>query len=278
MEGIFEDMIKTEAILARHGSGFLNRLANEVYKLQSHALLVGPEGTYLGALVDKKGQEYDEIIGKAREHSSTATGKMIGDLDKENFSEPMDVLGFINEKLSFGILSDKHIVGRSIKRDNRDYQIFQLVFDNDKEKEARINKIIEEDLEKHIENLEHKDDLVVNTYVSFQGSQYLSYNGYIYYENRDQDENQEDLSFSRTFDYINESYLSLEDYLGIDLPELKDYLSSSKGIEIDHSPDFQLSDMGIDLMIKDTETRESYHHLSKKDLMAYLDLDKLISD
>jgi hypothetical protein len=148
--------------------------------------------------------------------------------------------------------------------------------DND-EKQNRINDIIEKDADDYISRLEDKDELSISFYSYFQGNQYLSYSGFVNYPNKNYYENQEDLTIYRTFDYVNEKYIELEDYLGIDFNELKDYLKSIKGIEINSSPEFLLSDRGIDLIIKGAEGREKYIQLSKKDLIPYLKLEKLIN-
>jgi len=274
VKGIMEDMIKTESILEKHKSGFINTMANKIYNLQTYSLLVGSEGINLELFFGKNGKAYEEISRKKDENPNTLTGKMIDDLEKRDYKEVWEVYDAIVENLKFGITSNNYITNKEFKKDNKEYKIFQIVMKDNEEKQNRINDIIEKDTDDYISKLEDKDELIISVYSDFQGDQYLSYNvfvNYPYYEN------QENLSLYRTFDYVNEKYIELEDYLGIDFNELKDYLKSIKGIEINSSPEFQLSDRGIVLIIEGAEGIEKYIQLSKKDLVPYLKLEQLIN-
>ena len=277
VKGIMEDMIKTESILEKHKSGFINTMANKIYNLQTYSLLVGSEGINLELFFGKNGKAYEEIIRKKDENPNTLTGKMIDDLEKRDYKEVWEVYDAIVENLKFGITSNNYITNKEFKKDNKEYNIFQIVMKDNEEKQNRINDIIEKDTDDYISKLEDKDELIISVDSTFQGDQYLSYDGFVNYPNKNYYDNQEVLSLYRTFDYVNEKYIKLEDYLGVDFNELKDYLESIKGIKINSSPEFQLSDRGIVLIIEGAEGIEKYIQLSKKDLVPYLKLEQLIN-
>ncbi|NLM03652.1 MAG: DUF4163 domain-containing protein, partial [Clostridiales bacterium] len=276
VDGIMEDMIKTELILEKYESGFIYTLLNKVYIIQTYSLLVGPEGSYLGVFIDKNDEIYEEIINKKNEYPNTLTSKMIENIDKREYNEIMDVFNAIDEHLKFGIKSNNYIINKEFKENDIDYNIFQIVMKDDEEKQNRINSIIEQDIEDFISKFEDTKPIMISANSGFQGNKYLSYSSLITFPGEDYYGSEKYLTLYRTFDYINEKYIKIEDYLGIDFSEFQDYLERVKGEKVDSSPEFQITDRGIDLIIRDEEG-EKFIHLNNKDLVPFLSLERLIN-
>lgn len=276
VDGIMEDMIKTELILEKYESGFIYTLLNKVYSIQTYSLLVGPEGSYLGVFIDKNDEIYEEIINKKNEYPNTLTSKMIENIDKREYNEIMDVFNAIDEHLKFGIKSNNYIINKEFKENDIDYNIFQIVMKDDEEKQNRINSIIEQDIEDFISKFEDTKPIMISANSGFQGNKYLSYSSLITFPGEDYYGSEKYLTLYRTFDYINEKYIKIEDYLGIDFSEFQDYLERVKGEKVDSSPEFQITDRGIDLIIRDEEG-EKFIHLNNKDLVPFLSLERLIN-
>ncbi len=271
-ENLFADMLKTEAILVKNQSGFLSSLANEIYEKITRAFLVGPEGSYISMFYEKKGKEYDMIIKEKNKYPDSLSGKMITDLSSRNYDQDWDVFEALEEYLQFGITSDLFLKDEKYNKGTNKYTSFKFVVRNDKDKENRLNKIVDKDLDDLISSLDQADNLNVLLFHDYYASRYISYSGNIYYNDTSLDYN----DFNRTFDYINEKYISLDEYLATDFNNLKAYLKSLKGIDIDHVPDFSLNNSGIQLIIDGLSGMDKFLFLSKKDLVPFLNLDDLI--
>lgn len=274
-EDIVNDILKVEDILKNHKSEFIYSLANELYELQIASLLIGPEGNYLGFFVYKDSKEYKSLIRLKDDYLDSYYGNMIAELDKETYENPMDVYDKIDKYLNFGIQSKNYLDFSEFKEDNVDYNIFEIKIPEDEEKQNRINNMIKTDIKEYFEErIEEGLDYTISVYSNYQDNKYISYHGYVYFNY--ESDNPKEINLYKVLDYEKERFVGLEEYLETDLDSLKIYLKDIKGIDINSIPDFQINNNGIDLLLDGVQGMNGYIKLSKKDLIEYLTLDKLI--
>ena len=274
VENIVKDTLRVESIIKDNKSSFINSLANKLYKLQISSLLIGPEGNYLGFFVDKNSKEYESLIKLKDDYLDSYYGMIVSELDRGDYENPMEVYDKIEEYLNFGIQSKNYIAPKEYKEGNIQYNSFEIKIPEDEEKQDRINNIIKDDLDQYFEDrVEEGQNYIISVYSNYGDNQYISYNGFLYIDY--EGENPEEVNLYRTFDYKNEKYISLEEYLDTDFASLKEYIKLIEGIEISHNQNFQLNENGIDLYLQGVEGIDGYIQLSKKDLIEYLSLDEL---
>ena len=274
VESIVNDILKVESVLKNHKSNFIYSLANELYERQISLLLIGPEGNYLGFFVYKDGKQYNNIIRLKDDYLDSYYGNMIAELDKETYENPMDVYDKIDQYLKFGIQSKNYLDFGEFKENNIDYNMFEIKIPEDEGKEDRINNIIKEDIKEYFgERIEEEIDYTISVYSNYQDKKHISYSGYVNFNYGN--DNPKEININRVFDYENEKIVSLEEYLETDFDNLKKYLKEIKGIEINSTPDFQINNNGIDLLLEGVQGMDGYIQLSKKDLIEYLTLDEL---
>lgn len=271
VENIVLDLLKIEPILENHEADFVYSLGNELYKIQLYSLLTGPEGYYLDFFICKDSKEYKDIIKLKDDYLDSDYGKIIADLDREDYEDPMDISDKIDKHLKFGVKSNNYFTWKELEEDDIKYNLFEIKIPEDEEKQNKINKMIEKDIEEYIDGIVEDKDFIITVYPVYEDNQYISYNGFLSYY----DESKTNLSFYRNLDYINEKYITLEEYLETDLNNLKEHLKKIKEVKIESIPDFQITNNGIDIYLQDKPGMDGYIQLSKKDLIEYLSLDKL---
>lgn len=270
---IAEDMIRIESILKSHKSDFIKTMANDIYNLLSYALLIGPEGSYLDFFIYRDSKEYKDIIKLIDDYPNSILSQIIQDLNNSKYSNPMEVYDKIDEGLQFGIGSNKYMKNNLFNDGDIEYNILEIQIPNDKAKQDRINKIIMDDIHQQVKSFQDRIELSVSIYTIYQDKQYVSYNTFLDY--KDIEGNYASKISYRVLDYINEKHISLEEYLDADFNEIKDYLKSTKGVEINTIPEFEIYNEGIALLLDGVEGRDEYLVLNKKDLIPYLSLYEL---
>lgn len=267
VEAISQDIIKTESLLKNQQSDFIEKKALELYDLQIYALLIGPEGTYLDWWMDKDSREYKDIIGLIEKYSDSSLAKIIFHIKESKIESIMDVIEIINTNLQFGLKSDYYIETIDCQEGIGEYKILQIRMPDDEIKEDSINSAIKKDIHQYIENTNADEEFLLTTYLNYEDEQYISYEVFIDYYNSKSSDSYD--MFYRTFDYVEEKYISLEDYLGQDFQTIKKDLEEISGKSIETLPEFQLIPSGISLLLKEEDGMEGYIHLNHKDLLPY---------
>lgn len=267
VSAIAEDMIKTESILKNQQENFMEKKINQLYNLQIYALLIGPEGTYLDMWIHKDGEGYKNILGLVEKYPTSILAEIISHINQSKIDSIMDVIDIIDENLEFELKSDYYIDSIDFIKDKGEYKILQIRMPDNREKENSINNLIKSDMRKYIEETRSKEEFLLTTYVNYGDRQYISYEVFVDYYNSQSSKPY--IIFYRTLDYLEEKYISLDDYLGLDFISMKSDLEEISGKTIKTLPDFQLIPSGVNLYLNELNGMDGYIHLNHKDLLPY---------
>lgn len=265
--GISQDIIKTENILGKEESKFIKEKLNQLYSQQIYALLVGPEGSYLDMWLEKSSEDYREIIKLIEIYPESILAEIISETNKAQ-DETMDVIGVLNKKLQFGLNSNKYIENVFFEKDNGEYHIIEIRIPENKEKQDSINHTIKKDIEEYLKEKQIDEDFNLNIFHNYEDERYISYEGILNYKDL-QGNYVDTISFYRTLDYIDEEFITLEEYLNADFNTIKKDLERISGREINSIPDFLISYGGMDLYLEEGNYIDGYLNLTKKDLAPY---------
>lgn len=273
--GLAKDIIETENIFSENDSHYLRGKKDELYRNQIYALLIGPEGNNLEFWSDKDSEEYKEIISLEEKYPDSRLSQIIYDVNMTESEGMIDAYSVIDKEFAFGFNSENYIENVIFKKDNVDYNLIQLRMPNDREKENSINNIINEDIEEYIKYANLNEKFNLNTYRNFEDHQYISYVGFLDYY--DSENNAKSIELYRTIDYIEEKFITLEDYLGYDFNKIKEDLKEISEKELETDPEFILNYEGLDIILNQGIEMYDLIHLNEKDLIPYKYKDKIIN-
>ncbi len=251
-----QDIIKTESIIRGHHSGFLKKISNELCEAQLYNLLLGPEGSHVYLWEDKNNKEYDELMKLSEQYPESTLAQIIDEIDQTPSEEISDASNIIRQYLAFGLESKNHIETVSYSEGQGDYELIQVKIPGDGQKENKINNIIKIDINRLIEEEDIKEYFYISTDLKYADEKYISYEVQVSYSDRQGNEDYK--YFYRTLDYLQEEYITLEEYLGVSFDSIKDRLEEIVGEEIDSSPEVLLFAKDISLFSGNQEAGTRY--------------------
>lgn len=270
---ITDDILETEDILEQDKSTLIKWQGEKLYDEQLYMLLVGPEGEYLERFRNKNDKEYEEMIKVADENPDTRLSKLIKDLDKMEIEDSTQVTDRISQTLQFGVDSENYIETVKKKKENGEYNILNVHFKDDKEKQDRINKLIESDTDELVKEKDAKENIQANAYSNFENQRYISYNGLLDY---DEGEEHKSIGFYRVLDYMEEKYVTIEEYFETNTDQLKIDLEKITGKKFETLPNFYITQDGVNLLWLKENGQEGYTNLNYKDLMEFFTLEEFL--
>lgn len=270
VNGLGQDIIKTESLIRKQNASFFKKINNELYEAQLYNLLLGPEGSHVYLWEEKNNKEYDQLMKLSEEYPESTFAQIINEMDQAAAEEISDASDIIRNYLAFGLESENHMETVSYSEGQGDYEIIQVKIPGNDEKENKINNIIKAAIKKDIEEENIKGDFYVSTDLKYADEKYISYDALVNYI--DLQGNEDYKYFYRTLDYLQEEYITLEEYLGASFDSIKRDLEEILGEEIDSSPEFLLFANDISLFSDNQEGRAEYRaSLNLKDIILFQD-------
>jgi len=160
-----------------------------------------------------------------------------------------------------------------IANKNGEYELLEIKMPENIERQNRINNIIKINTEEFIESLASYKNFKLTVDQDLHNHRYISY--CIRGKGIDSKQNNQELYAYRTLDYIEEKYISLEDYLDADFTFIQEFIEELRGIKIDRLTDFGLSQYGgIYLYFGNPEIENIF--LEHKELLKYYSLEELL--
>ncbi len=278
VDGLSKDIIILEEIAKNNKSTFINWQANYLCRSLIYDLLLGPENVYLFYYDGKGSKEYYSIMALRDKYPESKLKEIIEELDFIDEDDIWAAIHIIVEKLQFGINSNNYIKVNNMEVKNGEYELVEITMPSNIEKQNKINNIIKLDTEEYIERLAKDKSFSLFSdmgMVSFQNDRYISYGGEL--ETIDSDGNENSYYFHRTFDYIKEKYITLEDFFEADFIFIQEYIEKVGGIKIESLPEFQLEAWGIDFYINQGTDNFEFLSVDRIDLLDYFTLDEVLN-
>lgn len=278
IDGLSKDIIILEEIAKNNKSTFINWQANYLCRSLIFDLLLGPENVYLFYYDGKGSKEYYSIMALKDKYPESKLREIVEELDLIDEDDIWAAIHIIEEKMQFGINSDNYIKVNNIEVENGEYELVEITMPSNIEKQNKINNIIKLDTEEYIESLgkEKKFSLFSDMgMVSFQNDRYISYGGKL--ETIDSHGNENSYYFHRNFDYIEEKYITLEDFFDADFIFIQEYIENVGGIKIESLPEFQLTQWGIEFYINQESEMSEFLSVDPIDLLDYFTLDEVLN-
>ncbi|MDY0235959.1 MAG: hypothetical protein RBR71_08015 [Gudongella sp.] len=274
VSGLSKDIITVEEIIEKSNSTFVKWMAHDLYRSLILNISAGPENSYIYLYQDKTSKEYKDLMGLKTKYPDSLLAEIIEEIIQVEGEDTEEAIEIILKKLQFGLNSDNYF--EVIRRDNQggEYDLIEMGFPSDSEKQKKINSIIELDTQHFIENASKDKKFIFDIIPEYQTDRYISYRGIL--NTIDLNGNDEYTVIYRTLDYKEERYISLEDYFDADFVFIQDFIEKLSGQKLDTIPDFQLIRSGIELIIDNGMDNKEYIYLAHKDLLQYFKLEELI--
>lgn len=276
VEGLSKDIMIIEEILKNKNSTFIQMEGNELYRSLLGKLLVGSQGRYINHYEEKNSKEYKSLMELKSKYPESRLEKIIQDIDLIEVGNIMDIVDIIDKNLQFGLKSDNHMGKKIVENDNGEYEIIEVSMPSDIEKQNRINNLIRLDTEIFIESL------VEDKSFNFEMESYLQNNRYIFYSGSivltDSSDDYEYIVMYRTLDYLEERYVTLEDYLDVDFNFIRDFVEELTGVKIESLPEFSILDTGIDLHLNESTDIGESIFIKNIDLFEYFTLEEIMGN
>lgn len=276
IDGFSKDIITVEEILKNKNSTFIQMKADELYRSLLSHLLVGPEASYIYHYEEKNSKEYKSLMELKSKYPKSILKEIIQDIDLIGVKEIEDIIDTINKNIPFGLNFDNYIEKNLIKKKNGRYEVIQVKMPSNIEKQNRINNIIRLDTEAFIQNLGDDKSLESEMESYFQNDRYILYSGFI--KVVDSNENYEYLNIYRALDYVDERYVTLEDYLDVDFIFIQDLVEELTQVKIESLPEFIVLDTGIDLYLNESTDIGKSIFLNNIDLLEYFTFEELMGN
>ena len=80
----------------------------------------------------------------------------------------------------------------------------------------------------------------------------------------------------KTLDYIEEKFITLEDYFDADFIFIQEYIENLSGIKAETVSEFKLTDSGIDIHLNKGTDDDEWIYVNRIELIQYFTLGELI--
>ncbi len=275
-----KDIIILEEIIKNTKSAFIKRGATDLWCSLLYDLLLGPDDLYIDVYDEKRGIAYESIKELRFMYPDSILTEILLDIffirieEEEDMEEVKKIIeDSIKNKLEFGLTSNNYFNINRIKYKEGEYDLVEVVIPSDINKQNRINNIIKLNTEQFIQAVANDKEFILEIESSFENDRYIAYGGWI--EIVDPMGDNEFIDLFRTLDYIEEKFVTLEDYLDADFNFIQEYVEEISEIKIEKLPEFQPNYSGISLSINE-ETERDYLYIKLKDLLQYFTYEELI--
>lgn len=275
VEGLSKDIITLEKIAKKSNSTFIKWKANEICRSLMVDLLLGPENVYLFYYDGKEGKEYKAIIDLKDKYPDSRLTEVIEELDLIGGEDIWESIDIINKKFQFGLDSDNFLEVSNIENRNGEYELIEMFIPSNIDKQNRINDMISLDQEQFIHSSVKDNSFSLYSNIRFVNDRYISYS----YSLRDLDsKGDHDRFYSyKTLDYMEERFISLEDYFDADFIFIQEYIEKLAWIKPETLTDFLLTEIGIDIHLNKERDEGQWISINREDLLEYFTFEELIN-
>jgi hypothetical protein len=265
---LVEDIVETEQLILSNEKSFLSWQLELVYQKQIAALLVGPEGGYLGAFITKEGQVYDRILEFGEIYKETDLGDLIDVLIKSEADDFSVLIDIIRSHNILGLKSDKKVTIQILSDGVSTFNMTRVDIPGNSSLEERINRLIDEQVNSLSSDIEGQKLVFINP--AYGTDKYLSLmisSTFINPESGYDFKN----SFL-TIDLETGEKVTLDEFFGLSFEEYKISIEKLKDVELNEMPEFIMDSMGVVLLIPlEEQAYSEYLMINVSEIMDYVD-------
>lgn len=269
---IAKDAYLIEQIILNNEKSFLTWQLEMLYERQVAALLIGPEGSYIGLFVDRTGKEYEALVDIVDEYPDAKLSDLIRTLNDEDNDDFQENLNLINDYNMFGLRSDNKLVSDSFIKGNDTYELNLISMPNNPGLEEKVNNEILKSTEVLKETMGGEGDYSFYSYPVFGNDKYFSM--LMSVSQLNSQDNYGYLDLFLTIDLKTGKSVTLEEFIGKPFSEFKSEFERLKGITLNTMPEFYIDRRGITLrLVEEGEIWSNYAVYSIKELSSYIPLE-----
>lgn len=269
---IAKDAYLIEQIILNNEKSFLTWQLEMLYERQVAALLIGPEGSYIGLFVDRTGKEYEALVEIVDEYPDAKLSDLIRTLNDEDNDDFQENLNLINDYNMFGLRSDNKLVSDSFIKGNDTYELNLISMPNNPGLEEKVNNEILKSTEVLKETMGGEGDYSFYSYPVFGNDKYFSM--LMSVSQLNSQDNYGYLDLFLTIDLKTGKSVTLEEFIGKPFSEFKSEFERLKGITLNTMPEFYIDRRGITLrLVEEGEIWSNYAVYSIKELSSYIPLE-----
>ncbi len=274
VDGLSKDIITLEKIAKTNKSDFIKWKANDLCRSLMVTLLLGPENVYLFYYDGKEGDEYIAIMDLVNKYPESILKGIIEELDLIPEDDTWAAIEIIHKRFQFGLDSDNFIKISKIESQNGEYELIEMFMPSNVDKQNRVNNIISLDQEQFIKSLAEDNNFSLYTFITFANDRYISFGCSL--SVLDSRGAEETFHAFKTLDYIEEKFITLEDYFDADFIFIQEYIENLSGIKAETVSEFKLTDSGIDIHLNKGTDDDEWIYVNRIELIQYFTLGELI--
>ncbi|MEA3422828.1 MAG: hypothetical protein U9Q80_03350, partial [Bacillota bacterium] len=267
-DALVKDIMETEQLILSNEKSFLSWQLEIIYKKQVAALLVGPEGEYLGAFISKEGPVYDRVVEYDELYKETDLGDLLDALIKSEADDFSVLVNIIRSHNILGLKSDKKVTIYMLSDGVSTFNMLRVDIPGDSALEEKVNKLIDEQVNSLSSDIEGQKLVFINP--TYGTDEYLS------------------LMISSTFINLESGYdfkssfltidletgekVTLDEFFGSPFEEYRTSIEELKNLKLNEMPEFVMDSMGVILLVP-IEKQDYPEHLmiSVIKTMDYID-------
>ena len=274
VDGLSKDIITLEKIAKTNESDFIKWKANDLCRSLIVTLLLGPENVYLFYYDGKEGDEYIAIMDLVDKYPESILKGIIEELDLIPEDDTWAAIEIIHKRFQFGLDSDNYLEVSKIENGNGEYELIEMFMPSNVDKQNRVNNIISLDQEQFIKSLAEDNNFSLYTFITFANDRYISFGCSL--SVLDSRGAEETFHAFKTLDYIEEKFITLEDYFDADFIFIQEYIENLSGIKAETVSEFKLTDSGIDIHLNKGTDDDEWIYVNRIELIQYFTLGELI--
>jgi len=269
---IFADAVRSEELKNNNKVSFLTWQIGRLYESQVADLLVGPEGSYLGAFISKAGQPYESLVEAAGENPGTEIGKLIMELDQGGYTDYGRLSNriLVHSTLGPGFPA-KAVIGGNGQSGMEN--VFFVAIEGKPEIEKRINDAINGTVVGLKDSLGIENGIKARSMITFANRNFLNMS--ISASGSDDAGKFSYAQKRKTFDMESGEEMDISDLFQMPWSDLKPELESLTGKSMEEMPDFYIGRIGIELEIASSESEYGdYAVITYDDVAKYIPMEK----
>ena len=269
-KAIYADAVRTEDLIFANETSFLTWQLNQLYDRQAGALLVGPEGSYIGAFVEKAGEPYESLLASAEVYPCAKLSGLVARLEAADLEDFQAFMSIYNSYKVFGLGS-----GFSLSENRPDdgqalagLQYLEAPGQPDLERD--VNEALNEQALRLSGAMACEEEPSHGSYILYGNDHYLSL---ILSTNCVREDGFRDYREKYfVFDLKTGKAMTIADFLDMPGEEALKTLETLTGNSFESLPDFSLDDKGVSLTWETSEGAfPDYAYIPMGDLMPYVD-------
>ncbi len=167
---IIQDLVETEEMIQFNEVSFLTWQLDKLYDRQKYALLVGPEGSYMGTFINKSSDLYQTLMKGASDYPDTGFAQLVKTLEESNTTDIQALTNLMLNFDVFGVKGSGKIVEERLDGGESLNGLSYVHLPHEAEKEKAVNDLIN-----HVAaSMELPEKAVFNNHFYYANNHYLS--------------------------------------------------------------------------------------------------------